>query len=92
MVRPLKTINNQRRIKKMQKAKEYQTINYQSDGKTINFIEEFNPNTGKIVKATIFQQDGTTVDFISDFDPSTGELVKKTFYQSDGTIIDIINF
>ncbi|WP_373403046.1 DUF2963 domain-containing protein [Candidatus Phytoplasma solani] len=40
-------------------------IYYQSDGKTIDFINEFNPTTRKLAKTTHFNPDGTIIDIIN---------------------------
>ncbi|WP_373375643.1 DUF2963 domain-containing protein [Candidatus Phytoplasma solani] len=49
----------------MQKAKEYQTTNYRSDGTTVDYIIEFDPSTGKEIKTTHYQPDGTISDIIN---------------------------
>ncbi|XFE94023.1 hypothetical Protein pso3_03340 [Candidatus Phytoplasma solani] len=72
----------------MQKAKEYQTTIYRSDG-TICSINEFNPSTGKKVKTINYRSDGQTIDYIEEFNPQTGKIIKDIFYNPDGSISSI---
>jgi ribosomal protein S16 len=67
-----------------------QKIYYQKDGKTIEYIHEFDPSTGKIIKEIYYQEDGQTIEYINEFDPSTEELIKKIQYYKDGQTISFI--
>ena len=63
---------------------------YQEDGKTIESILDFDPNTGNKCKYTSYQKDGKTIKAITDYDPNTGNRIKYTSYQEDGKTIKAI--
>ncbi len=54
------------------------------DGKKISTIDEFNPETGGIIKSTEYQSDGKRIWYTDEFDPENGKRIKFTKYQSDG--------
>lgn len=49
---------------------------YNTYGKTINYIEEYNQDTGKRIKLIYYQMDGKTIDYINDYDSQTGNKIK----------------
>ncbi|AGL90169.1 DUF2963 domain-containing protein [Candidatus Phytoplasma australiense] len=65
---------------------------YQKDGKTIDSITEYNPQTGYETKQTDYKSDGKTIFFITEYNPQTGNETKKTYYNLDGTIKEEINY
>ena len=54
------------------------------DGKKISTIDEYNPETGGIIKSTEYQSDGKRIWYTDEFDPENGKRIKFTKYQSDG--------
>ncbi|MGL9688097.1 MAG: DUF2963 domain-containing protein [Candidatus Phytoplasma sp. TWB_XP] len=67
-------------------------IVYNSDGKTINEIIEFNQLTGNPLRSVFYTDSGKTLMFINDYDKSTGNIFKKTYYQPDGKTIKKIYY
>ncbi|WEX19843.1 MAG: hypothetical protein QS2022_6130 [Candidatus Phytoplasma asteris] len=64
-------------------AEELKQITYYSDG-TINYIDEFDPQTGKLIN----RNPNGKINYIDEFDPQTGNKIKHTLYISN--IIDAI--
>ena len=56
------------------------------DGKTLRYVEDYDPSTGNKLKQTDYQSDGKTVDSIIDYELSTGKKLKTTYYKADGTV------
>ncbi|MDW3617710.1 MAG: DUF2963 domain-containing protein [Candidatus Phytoplasma pruni] len=63
---------------------------YQEDGKTINWIEEYDKDTEKLIKKTYFDEDGKTINCIEEYDKDTEKLIKKTYFDEDGKTINCI--
>ncbi|MBS2126490.1 DUF2963 domain-containing protein ['Fragaria x ananassa' phyllody phytoplasma] len=63
---------------------------FQPDGKTIKYIDEYDKNTGFIIKTTKYQNDGETIEYIDECDKNTGFIIKSTRYQDDGKTISHI--
>ncbi|WP_373375618.1 DUF2963 domain-containing protein [Candidatus Phytoplasma solani] len=62
---------------------------FNPDGKTIWYINEYDPQTGHPIKQTEFKFDGETIDYIEEFNPETGKIIKDIFYNPDGSIRSI---
>ena len=54
------------------------------DGKTLSWVSDCDPNTGKHIKETYFCKDGKTLECITDYDPSTFNRIKRTYFRKDG--------
>lgn len=67
-------------------------IKYQADGKTPDVVTEFDPETGKKVKKTVYDKTGKIVEFVSTYDKNTGFKTSETFYNDDGSIFNNIYF
>ena len=61
------------------------------DGKTLSWVSDCDPNTGKHIKETYFRKDGKTLSLVSDCDPNTGNIIKQTFFRGDGKTLGYIN-
>lgn len=64
------------------------TTHYLTDGKTIEYEEEFSPTTGKVVKSTDYTPEGK-VKFVNENDDD-GIWIRQTNYRENGTV-DYIN-
>ncbi|WP_051085522.1 DUF2963 domain-containing protein [Candidatus Phytoplasma australiense] len=62
---------------------------YNSDGKTIFHINEYDPQTHKRIKETHYYGDGKTKRFVIEY-YSDGKLNKSTWFREDGKIINCI--
>lgn len=58
------------------------------DGKTLKFIEDYDPITGNTLKLTCYQKDGKTLSSITDYDTSTKNPLKDTLYREDGKTLE----
>ncbi|WP_373402542.1 DUF2963 domain-containing protein [Candidatus Phytoplasma solani] len=63
---------------------------YHPDGKTIWYINEYDPQTGHPTKQTEFKSDGKTIDVIEEYDLQTGNLIKTTYFRLNSKTIDYI--
>ncbi len=63
-------------------------IYYQEDGKTINYINEYD-NEEKLIKTIIYQEDGKNIDRIYEYN-KYGDLFKIIYYKEDSKTIDYI--
>ncbi|GLH61767.1 DUF2963 domain-containing protein [Hydrangea phyllody phytoplasma] len=63
-------------------------ISYHPNG-TIDYIYEYDPQTGNKTKYTEYNLDGT-IDYIYEYDPQTGNKIKYTEYDSDGKTFNYI--
>lgn len=77
-------------IDELSKPKQKQRISYNPDGITIDFIEEYDSSTGKIIKLVTYNDDGITIDSIHEYNPSNGCIIKLVYYNEDGKIKEII--
>lgn len=58
------------------------------DGKTLKFIEDYDPITGNTLKLTCYQKGGKTLSSITDYDTSTKNPLKDTLYREDGKTLE----
>ena len=58
------------------------------DGKTLKFIEDYDPITGNTLKLTCYKKDGKTLSSITDYDTSTKNPLKDTLYREDGKTLE----
>ena len=61
------------------------------DGKTLDWINDYEPKTGKKIKQSSFREDGKTLDFIYDYDPKTDKQIKGSFFRKDGKTLSWVN-
>ena len=57
------------------------------NGRTVSFVIDYDPKTGKTTKLTYYKDDGETVRSVYDFDPKTGKPTKQTLYKDDGKTV-----
>lgn len=60
------------------------TTHYRTDGKTVEYIEEYSPETGNVVKSTDYTLD-EQIDFINESNED-GQWTKQIGYRKDGTV------
>lgn len=61
--------------------------------KTINYIIEYDPQTGNMIKLTNYNFQDKTINYIIEYDPHfVSKKIKKTFYKPDGTVREVLNF
>ncbi|WP_349401690.1 DUF2963 domain-containing protein [Candidatus Phytoplasma solani] len=53
---------------------------YQPNGKTIEYIADYNPQTGRLTKSTHFQHNSKTIDFIIEYNKD--ERATKTHHSN----------
>ena len=63
---------------------------FQADGKTIDSVADYSPETGKMLKETKFQIDGKTPYLVTDYSPETGKMLKETVFLRDGKTLDYV--
>ncbi|MBS2126114.1 DUF2963 domain-containing protein ['Fragaria x ananassa' phyllody phytoplasma] len=68
----------------------FKEIIYQDDGKTIEYINEYDKDTENLIKSTRYQDDEKTIEYINEYDKDTENLIKLTYYQDDGKTIKYI--
>ncbi|MFB5029890.1 MAG: ATP-dependent zinc metalloprotease FtsH [Candidatus Phytoplasma pruni] len=85
-----KTINYIEENKYDPDKKLIKTTQYQPDGKTINYIEDYNSDE-KLIKKTFYNSDGKNIDYIfrNEYN-SDKKIIKTTYFQSDDKTINYI--
>ncbi|WP_084193794.1 DUF2963 domain-containing protein [Candidatus Phytoplasma tritici] len=63
---------------------------YKPDCTTINYINEYNKDTGNLIKKTYYKTDGKIIDYIEEYNKDIGKLIKTTYFCRDGKTIDYI--
>jgi hypothetical protein len=62
-------------------------IDYAEDGKTIGGITEYDAETGKKIKHTIYRNGTQNIATIFEYDKNTGNIIKDTEFEKDGKTI-----
>ena len=59
------------------------------NGRTVSFVKDYDPKTGKTTKLTYYKDDGRTVSTVTDYNP-TGKPTKETYYKDDGRTVSTV--
>ena len=74
-------------------GKKLRTINFQVKDETkISSIQEYDPETEKIVTISIYKRDGKTVGIVKNIDPETGKVTNWVNRDKDSVTFDISKY
>lgn len=82
-----KTIRGIHEYNPLKSEFETRSIKFKEDGKTIDCIDESDPETGEKSKVTWFRDDGKTIDWIDELNPQTRQTVRTIWFNDDGKTI-----
>ena len=64
-----------------------QTLLLYLEDKPVDYVNEYNPTTGNIIRTTYYISEDSPAAAVTDYEPETGKAAKTTFYQDDGETI-----
>lgn len=82
-----KTIRGIHEYNPLKSEFETRYIKFKEDGKTIEWTDDFDPETGKRYKVTWFRDDGKTIDWIDELNPQTSKTARTIWFNDDGKTI-----